>query len=347
MNSNIHPASFRDPSGFLFTRNGILYRQVNRSYQEEFELFMSSGLYDALTGKGWLISHEEVDIRAEDKQNAFKILKPEKVETISYPYEWSFSELKDAALCTLAIQKRALNKGLSLKDASAYNIQFRDAKPVLIDSLSFEKYETGKPWVAYRQFCQHFLAPLALMALKDVHLSRMLGLYIDGVPLDLASRLLPWKSRLNFGLNTHIHLHAAFQQKHSADGEAASSQAGSMSQQALEGLITSLETFRHGMGGLLPADFRPLLAGCLRSQDGDHRILPGGNPPCFRLGPGRQHRPFQPGSQPEGHSDRGIRYRSGSRGTELPGLQTGAGKEHAAAGDGPDQPQPVHRLEQP
>ena len=241
MNSNIHPASFRDPSGFLFTRNGILYRQVNRSYQEEFELFMSSGLYDALTGKGWLISHEEVDIRAEDAQNAFKILKPEKVETISYPYEWSFSELKDAALCTLAIQKRALNKGLSLKDASAYNIQFRDAKPVLIDSLSFEKYETGKPWVAYRQFCQHFLAPLALMALKDVHLSRMLGLYIDGVPLDLASRLLPWKSRLNFGLNTHIHLHAAFQQKHSADGEAASSQAGSMSQQALEGLITSLQ----------------------------------------------------------------------------------------------------------
>ena len=241
MNKSIHPASFRDPSGFLFTRKGTLYRQVNQSYQKEYELLMSSGLYKLLTNKGWLISHKEVEIKAEDPQMAYKILKPEIIETISYPYEWSFSQLKDAALCTLAIQKRALRKDLSLKDASSYNIQFRDARPMLIDSLSFEAYKEGQPWVAYRQFCQHFLAPLALMSLKDVKLARIMELYIDGIPLDLASRLLPWRTRLNFGLNTHIHLHAAFQQKHSADGETPSKQTGRLSRSALEGLITGLQ----------------------------------------------------------------------------------------------------------
>ena len=82
---------------------------------------------------------------------------------------------------------------MSLKDASAYNIQFRGGRPVLIDTLSFERYREGEPWVAYRQFCQHFLAPLALMSHTDVRLSQLLRVYIDGIPLDLASRLLPVK----------------------------------------------------------------------------------------------------------------------------------------------------------
>jgi len=92
------------------------------------------------------------------------------VPFISYPYEWSFGQLKDAVLVTLAIQKRAMKAGMSLKDASAYNIQFYRGKPILVDTLSFEAYREGEPWVAYRQFCQHFLAPLALMAIRDVRL---------------------------------------------------------------------------------------------------------------------------------------------------------------------------------
>jgi len=240
MNSHVHPASFRDPSGFLFRRDGVLYRQVNRSYQEEYELLNSSGLYSDLVEKGWLVTHAEVDVEPEQASLAFKVLQPELVEPISYPYEWSFSQLKDAALRTLSIQKRALKKGLSLKDASAYNIQFRDAKALLIDTLSFEIYKTGQPWVAYRQFCQHFLAPLALMAKRDVRLNQLLRVYIDGVPLDLASQLLPRSTRLNFGLSAHIHLHASFQRKHASGGEKVSNQAAGMSQQGLEGLIDSL-----------------------------------------------------------------------------------------------------------
>lgn len=233
-------ASFRDPSGFLFTRAGNLYRQVNHKYEREYTRLMESGLYEKLVKAGLLIPHVEVESVPAESEACFKIIQPERVPFISYPYEWSFGELKEAALATLSIQKRALKLGMSLKDASAYNIQFLRGKATLIDTLSFEFYKEGQPWVAYRQFCQHFLAPLALMALKDVRLNQLLRVYIDGVPLDLASELLPWKTRLNFGLVTHIHVHAGAQKKYA--GEEVKSRGGSMSKQAMTGLIESLES---------------------------------------------------------------------------------------------------------
>jgi hypothetical protein len=237
-------ASFRDPSGFLFSRGGVLYRQVNRKYEQEYTRLLESGLYEKLVKAGLLIPHVEVDqdLAASDSAGAVahKIIQPERVPFISYPYEWSFSQLKDAALATLSIHRRALKAGMSLKDASAYNIQFVRGKPTLIDTLSFEIYKEGQPWVAYRQFCQHFLAPLALMALKDVRLNQLLRVYIDGVPLDLASELLPSKTRFNFGLLTNIHLHASAQKKYS--GAEVKSRAGTMSKQAMTGLIDSLDS---------------------------------------------------------------------------------------------------------
>ncbi|MFC1737060.1 SAM-dependent methyltransferase, partial [Candidatus Hydrogenedentota bacterium] len=146
--------SFRDPSGFLFRHAGILYRQVNESYKDDFDLLMNSGLYESLTGPGYLIPHTEADIDMRRSDSAYKIIQPEVVPFISYPYEWSFSQLKDATLLTLKIQKVALKFGMSLKDCSAYNVQFFNGKPVFIDTLSFEKHPEGQPWVAYRQFCQ-------------------------------------------------------------------------------------------------------------------------------------------------------------------------------------------------
>ncbi len=239
-------ASFRDPSGFLFSRDGVLYRQINSKYEQEYTRLMQSGLYEKLIKVGLLIPHAEVDQPTIDFDlnphgaTAYKVIQPERVPFISYPYEWSFGQLKDAALATLSIQKRSLKMGMSLKDASAYNIQFVRGKATLIDTLSFETYNEGQPWVAYRQFCQHFLAPLALMSLTDVRLNQLLRVYIDGVPLDLASELLPWKTHLNFGLLTHIHLHAGAQKKYA--GEEVKSRGGSMSKQAMTGLIESLDS---------------------------------------------------------------------------------------------------------
>ena len=232
-----HSASFRDPSGFLFSRGGILYRQVNRAYADDYTRLMESGLYERLVKVGALIPHVETDQLPAESEAAFKIIQPERVRFLSYPYEWSFSQLKDAALTTLSIQKRALSLEMSLKDASAYNIQFVNGRTALIDTLSFEAYKEGKPWDAYRQFCQHFLAPLALMSHVDVRLGQLLRVYIDGIPLDLVSRLLPAHTRLNFGLLTHIHLHAGAEKKFAGQSVGRAT----MSKTALLGLIESLE----------------------------------------------------------------------------------------------------------
>ncbi|MBI5963317.1 MAG: class I SAM-dependent methyltransferase [Chloroflexi bacterium] len=234
-------ASFRDPSGFLFTRNGTLYRQINRAYSNDYARLMDSGLYGKLVKAGLLIPHVESDQLPAESDAAFKVIQPERVPFISYPYEWSFSQLKDAALTTLSIQKRALKLDMSLKDASAYNIQFMRGRATLIDTLSFEDYKEGQPWAAYKQFCQHFLAPLALMSYRDVRLSQLLRVYIDGVPLDLASALLPLKTKFNFGLLTHIHFHADAQKRYSDKAINPRERRMSMSKQALIGLIESLE----------------------------------------------------------------------------------------------------------
>lgn len=243
MSSSQLGASFRDPNGFLFTRNGALYRQINHGYSAEYAKLKDSGLYDKLLKAGQLIPHTEVDVVPSIPEISLRVIQPERVPFIAYPYEWSFSQLKDAALATLSIQKKALKVGMSLKDASAYNIQFHKGKATLIDTLSFEIYKEGEPWVAYKQFCQHFLAPLALMAKTDVRLSQLLRVYIDGIPLDLASRLLPLSTRLNFGLLTHIHLHAQVQARYAdkvVEHPKQAAKGAGMSQQSLLGLIDSL-----------------------------------------------------------------------------------------------------------
>ena len=148
---------------------------------------MQGGLYQALRERAWMVGHEEVDLSRAACDGAAYVLQPEELPFISYPYEWAFSALQDAALLTLDIQRLALKHGMSLKDASAFNVQFQGARPIFIDTLSFEQYEEGKPWGAYHQFCRHFLAPLTLMARRDVRQVRLLVTNIDGIPLDLAS----------------------------------------------------------------------------------------------------------------------------------------------------------------
>jgi ribosomal protein L11 methylase PrmA len=210
-------SSFRDPSGFVYLVDRALYRHVNHSYQTHYDRLMQSGLYEELVTRSWLIPHEEVDVALHGRAEDYRLLKPQMVPYVSYPYEWCFSQLKAAALLTLDIQITSLGFGMVLKDASAYNVQFVGSRPVFIDTLSFETYEEGKPWVAYRQFCQHFLAPLALMAQVDVRTRQLLGRYLDGIPLDLAAKLLPLRTRFRYGLLAHLHLHARSQSRHLND----------------------------------------------------------------------------------------------------------------------------------
>jgi hypothetical protein len=221
--NKILESSFRDPSGFLFYEDKKLLRQVNKCYQKDYDFLMNSSLFDKLIQEGLLVVHRELENHKGFKSDCHKVIKPDLINFISYPYEWSFSQLKDAALTTLKIQKIALQHGMTLKDSSAYNIQFHNGRPIFIDTLSFEIYQQGKPWEAYRQFCQHFLAPLALMSHTDIRLNQMMKIYMDGIPLDLASKLLPFKTKINFSLLMHLHLHANAQKKYEHKGSASKS----------------------------------------------------------------------------------------------------------------------------
>lgn len=239
--------SFRDPSGFVFSVGGKLYRQINLLYKDHYDCLMNSGLYRKLVETNRLIPHTEAGLELARTEAVYRVIKPEIVPFVSYPYEWCFSQLKDAALTTLDIQKMALDFGMTLKDASAYNIQYVQGQALLIDTLSFETYQEGTPWIAYKQFCQHFLAPLALMSYRDVKLAQLLRVYLDGVPLALASALLPARTRLKPGLLIHLHLHAATQKRFADATRDAPIAQRKVSKQALRGLIDSLQSAVKGL----------------------------------------------------------------------------------------------------
>jgi hypothetical protein len=246
---NVDPASFRDPSGFVFRREGVLYRQIQQAAAGDWEAFARSGLLERLLAARLIVDHTDADIGLAALPGAVAVIRPRPLEFISYPYEWSFSQLKEAALLTLELQSRALDAGMRLKDASAYNIQLEAGRPILIDSLSFEVAAPTEPWPAYRQFCEHFLAPLALIANRDARCGLLLREFIDGVPLDLAASLLPARTRLNLGLLSHLHLHAGAQRRAGraappADGAAPTRRISQTGQRAL------LDSLRRTVEGL-------------------------------------------------------------------------------------------------
>ena len=235
-----HPSSFRDPSGFIFENDGEIYRQVNLCYKEHYDLLMHSGLYDVLVSKKYLTQHTETEFP--HPQEAYKILKPERIPVISYPYEWCFSQLKDAALLTLEIQRIALEHGMTLKDSSAYNIQFIGCRPIFIDTLSFEKYQADTPWIAYRQYCEHFLTTLALVKYVDNTLQQLLYKNINGIPLEFATKMLPLRTWLNIHLFIHIHLHAINKNKNDRKAISFRNNQKRFSKQSFFGLLNSLES---------------------------------------------------------------------------------------------------------
>jgi hypothetical protein len=239
-----HQSSFRDPAGFVFKHSSVIYRQINQAGAEDYDHFISSGLYQALIDKGWLVEHQEIKdtSKFDQSKKRYKIIQPAAVPFISYPYEWTFHQLRDAALLTLKVQKLAIEHGMILKDSSAYNVQFIGRKPIFIDTLSFWRYNEGDPWEGYKQFCEHFVAPLALASYASPEILQILKVFIDGVPLKLATQMLPSKARFKKGLLAHIYLHAASQKKYDKPNVEKPNKKRSVSRLALNGLMASLES---------------------------------------------------------------------------------------------------------
>lgn len=253
----INPASYRDNSGFVFQQEGKIYRYVHSGYEPHYRQLMSSGLYDELVKTKRLIPHQEITNTANFNFTDGNILLPEQIPFISYPYEWSFEMWKDAALLTLQIAMASLKKEMILKDATPFNIQFINSKPVFIDTLSFENYEAGKPWIAYHQFSECFLAPLLLMHYCHPDTIKLFTVYPNGIPMDVLVSLLPKKSKWNMNTFLHIHLQAKFAGRQKSvqtparkiqsggdhPGGQKPGQENNFSRQKLELLLKGLESF--------------------------------------------------------------------------------------------------------
>ncbi len=229
-------ASFRDPGTQVFFSEGEVYRAIRAAGLSHYRAFMQGGLYDFLAKDGLIVTHEEMPSSGE------VVIKPQRVPFISYPYEWCFSALKTAALNTLAIQKLCLDHHMTLQDATAFNLQYLDGRWVFIDTGSFHTQEKPQPWGAYRQFCQHFLAPLLLMTYGDGRLLSLFERNLDGIPLDLASRLLPLKAKSRFAVLLHIVMHGKFALKDFERPAAGASESGNFSSASAYGLIDQLQS---------------------------------------------------------------------------------------------------------
>ena len=171
--------SFRDPDGRVFQLEGEVFRGLTAEGLADWDAFTSNGLQERLVDAGEVVATERRDgdaleaLRALDPQGEWvAVLRHERMPFVSYPYEWTFSMLKDAALLQLAITRQAFAAGLGLKDATPYNVQWRGARPVFIDVGSFERAREGEPWLGYRQFCMLFLYPLLLEAYRVFRSSR-------------------------------------------------------------------------------------------------------------------------------------------------------------------------------
>ena len=210
----IDKGSFRDPSGYVFYKGSSVYRSISMSYKEHFDFFIKSGLYNKLLERNLIVSHKEINNESFEFEDSYKIIQPEKIRQISYPYEWSFSQLKDAALLTLEIQMIAIEFGMTLKDATGFNIQFQSSKPIFIDTLSFEKINNDFSWVAYKQFLEMFFNPLILSRYVDENLCvKILKSSINGIDSSDLNKLLALKYKFKPSILFHVVLPSIFNNK--------------------------------------------------------------------------------------------------------------------------------------
>lgn len=236
-NSKNHSASFRDPSGYVFIDNGVVKRRINPVYFNQYKALNEKGLFHKLFSSGLLVKHKELL-----SNRSQIIIQPEHIPFITYPYEWSFGQYKDAALLTLKIQKFCLDNGMTLKDASAFNVTFSQGKAIFIDTLSFDFYQENQPWRAFKQFVAHFLGPLLLASYHGTSALKLMSTFIDGIPIKTVASMLPFKTKLNPFIYSNIHLLAKYEDAYKADYKGKTKKA-SLTKQAQLNIIKSLYDF--------------------------------------------------------------------------------------------------------
>ncbi len=211
----LDPGSFRDWDSRVFYENGRVLRALSADGLADWQALAGSKLFTQASGEGKLVSTKEVEGAATPAgvHDAAGVLEHERIPFVSYPYEWPFSMLKDAALLQLDLLERALAEDLTLKDSTPYNVQWNGSHPVFIDVGSFERLEPGSPWSGYRQFCMLFLYPLMLQAYKGIAFQPWLRGRLAGIPPTEARALMSFRDLFRRGVPTHVALHARLERK--------------------------------------------------------------------------------------------------------------------------------------
>lgn len=223
MTPAIEPGSFRDRDSRVLVAADGIYRLLSEQGQADWQALEQSGILARLVAEGRVVSSEEVSLDSLPPAaleglygGVAAVLEHERLPFISYPYEWTFGMLRDAALLQLDLQLAALDAGLTLKDATPYNVQFRGSQPVFIDLGSFEPLRPGEPWVGYRQFCMLYLYPLLFQAYKNIPFQPWLRGSIDGIPPSTAAAVFSLRDRFRRGVFMHAAMHARLERKSQA-----------------------------------------------------------------------------------------------------------------------------------
>ncbi|MDX6677115.1 MAG: hypothetical protein QOE31_1167 [Solirubrobacteraceae bacterium] len=210
------PGSFRDPDSRVFERDGDVFRALSARGLDDWNALRESKAFEELSERGSVIETEDVgdEHPATLGDGWAGVLRHESIPFVSYPYEWTFGMLRDAALLQLDVLERCLSDGLMVKDSSPYNVQWRGVAPVFIDIGSFERLREGEPWIAYRQFCMLFLYPLLFQAYKGIPFQPWLRGAIDGITPAQARAVMSMRDRLRRGVLTNVHLHSRLERRY-------------------------------------------------------------------------------------------------------------------------------------
>ena len=198
------PGSFRDPASRVVLGDSTVTRILDERGLADWRALQASDFFGRATAHGRLIATTEVDA----PEGAAGALEHPRIGFITYPFEWTFSMLRDAALLQLDLMLEALGEGMILKDATPYNIQFVGGRPQFIDVGSFERYRRGEPWIGYRQFCRQFLHPLLMEAWCGVPFQPWLRGDPEGPTSAQMWRLLPARRKATPAAILHIGLQA-------------------------------------------------------------------------------------------------------------------------------------------
>lgn len=220
----INAGSFRDRDGRVYHFQDRVLRGLSDSALQNFRQLQEKSFYIKLVESGKVIGTREIPAEEnplpDDVQAQWAgFLEHDPVPVISYPYEWTFSMLKAAASLQLHLVERAVSNGFTLKDATPYNIQFVNRKPVFIDIPSFEPLLQGVPWSGYRQFCEMFLFPLFLQAYKGCNFQPFMRAAINGIDVQVAATLFGFRDRFRKGVMSHVWLQAKLDRRFGGSSE--------------------------------------------------------------------------------------------------------------------------------